>query len=73
LRRSHADLIAVNDVGRDDIAFGSDYNELILIDPHGQSTILERAPKLLIAKQLLDEVSKRLTGWKFNQLSLAVA
>ena len=62
LERAHADLIAVNDVGRDDIGFGSDYNELILIDSHGQSTLLEKAPKHLIARKLLDEVSRRLTA-----------
>jgi phosphopantothenoylcysteine decarboxylase/phosphopantothenate--cysteine ligase len=61
LRKAHADLIAVNDVGRRDIGFGSDYNELNLIDSRGQSILLERAPKHLIARQLLDEVSKRLT------------
>jgi len=62
LRRAKADLIAVNDVGRDDIGFGSDYNELILIDSHGQSTLFEKAPKQVIARQLLDGVSKRMTA-----------
>jgi phosphopantothenoylcysteine decarboxylase/phosphopantothenate--cysteine ligase len=62
LRRANADLIAVNDVGRDDIGFGSDYNELILIDSRGQSTLFEKAPKHVIARQLLDGVSKRLTA-----------
>lgn len=60
LKKAHADLIAVNDVGRNDIGFGSDYNELILIDSHAQSIMLKRASKRIIAKQLLDEVSKRL-------------
>jgi phosphopantothenoylcysteine decarboxylase/phosphopantothenate--cysteine ligase len=61
LRRANADLIAVNDVGRHDIGFGSEYNELILIDATGQTIHLERAPKRVIARQLLDEVSKRLS------------
>lgn len=60
LEKAGADLIAVNDVGRQDIGFGSDYNELLLIDSRRNVTVLKKAAKSVIAKQLLDEVSKRL-------------
>ena len=60
LRRSSADLIAFNDVGRGDIGFNSNYNELTLIDRDGKVLTLTRALKQVIAKQLLDEASKRL-------------
>ncbi len=60
LAKTGADLIAVNDVGRQDIGFGSDYNELIIIDSKRNVTVLKRAAKHVIAKQLLDEVSKKL-------------
>jgi len=60
LRKTSADLIAVNDIGRTDVGFNSDYNELILIDQAGKSVTLTRAPKRTIAKQLLDEASRRL-------------
>ncbi|MGO9643831.1 MAG: bifunctional phosphopantothenoylcysteine decarboxylase/phosphopantothenate--cysteine ligase CoaBC [Candidatus Bathyarchaeia archaeon] len=60
LQRTSADLIAVNDIGREDIGFNSDYNELTLVDRDSKTLILARAPKRIIAKQLLNEVSKRL-------------
>lgn len=60
LSRASADLIAVNDVGREDIGFGSEFNELTLIDTKRRITVLKKAPKRVIAKQLLDELAKRL-------------
>ncbi len=60
LQRTSADLIAVNDIGREDIGFNSDYNELTLVDRDGKTLTLPRAPKRIIAKQLLNEASKRL-------------
>lgn len=57
LKQASADLIAVNDVGRHDIGFGSDFNEMILVDAKGQSKMFPRRPKRVIAKKILDEVS----------------
>ncbi len=51
-----ADLIAVNDVGRADIGFGSDFNEVALVDAEGGVKVLPKSPKRVIAKQILDEV-----------------
>jgi phosphopantothenoylcysteine decarboxylase/phosphopantothenate--cysteine ligase len=61
LSRAKADIIAVNDVGRHDIGFNSDFNELTLIDLDRNIIALKRAPKPVIARQLLDEVSRRLS------------
>ena len=60
LRKASADLIGVNDVGREDIGFGSDFNEVILVDTRGRSKVLHRNTKRIIAKQILDEVSEKL-------------
>ncbi len=60
LKQASADLIAVNDIGRHDIGFGSDFNEVILVDTEGKARAIKRSPKRAIAKQILDEVSKRL-------------
>ena len=60
LQRTSADMIAVNDIGRGDIGFNSDYNELTLVDRDSKTLTLARAPKRIIAKQLLNEASKRL-------------
>ncbi len=61
LQKASADLIAVNDVGRRDIGFGSDFNEVTLIDVQGKAKVLQRNTKRVIAKQILDEVSEKLT------------
>ena len=60
LRKASADLIGVNDVGREDIGFGSDFNEVTLVDTRGRSKVLHRNTKRVIAKQILDEVSEKL-------------
>jgi phosphopantothenoylcysteine decarboxylase/phosphopantothenate--cysteine ligase len=60
LKTASANLIAVNDIGRSDIGFGSDYNEVILIDHKRQSKVLRRDTKRAIAKQLLNEISQQL-------------
>jgi phosphopantothenoylcysteine decarboxylase/phosphopantothenate--cysteine ligase len=64
LKQASADIIAVNDIGRSDIGFGSDFNEITLIDPEGARKVLPRSNKRTIAKQILDEVSKRLAPAK---------
>ncbi len=60
LKQASAELLATNDVGRTDIGFGSDYNEVTLINAKGESRIIERRTKREIAKQLLDAVSDNL-------------
>jgi len=64
LKQASANLIAVNDIGRSDIGFGSDFNEVTIIDPEGTRKVLPRSTKRTIAKQILNEVSKRLTPAK---------
>ena len=53
------DLIAANDVGRSDIGFNSDTNELELIWPNKQTT-LKKAEKSVIATQLLLAIKSEL-------------
>ncbi|HKM51526.1 MAG TPA: bifunctional phosphopantothenoylcysteine decarboxylase/phosphopantothenate--cysteine ligase CoaBC [Candidatus Bathyarchaeia archaeon] len=60
LKQASANLLATNDVGRTDIGFGSDYNEVTLINAKGENRIIERRTKREIAKQLLDAVSDNL-------------
>lgn len=60
LKKASADLIAVNNVGRDDIGFRSDFNEIILLDRQGKTRVLNRSPKRRIARIILDEVSRHL-------------
>ena len=54
LDTKHADLVVFNDVGRPDIGFESDDNEVTLVSRAGARTI-PKAPKRVIASAVLDE------------------
>ncbi len=54
LKRSDADLIVANDVGRKDIGFVSKYNEVYIIDKEKHITHVERNSKRYVASKILD-------------------
>jgi phosphopantothenoylcysteine decarboxylase/phosphopantothenate--cysteine ligase len=63
LTKMHAkdlDLIVVNDVGRDDIAMNSDFNEVTVIDETGVIDEIPRAPKHDIAAAILRDIHLKL-------------
>lgn len=60
LHAKNLDLIVVNDVGRDDIAMNSDFNEVIVIDETGVIDEIARAPKHEIAAAILRDIHARL-------------
>ncbi len=60
LESKNVDLVVYNDVGRDDIGFDADENEVVLIDRDGEQTIGKRA-KTAVAVAILDAV-ERLRG-----------
>jgi phosphopantothenoylcysteine decarboxylase/phosphopantothenate--cysteine ligase len=49
-----ADLIVVNDVGRSDIGFGADHNEVLLVPRGGPAETVARANKREIADRIWD-------------------
>lgn len=55
-----ADLIVANDVSDTSIGFDSDQNEVLIIARDGKSVKIARAPKIVVANRILDEVVKRL-------------
>jgi phosphopantothenoylcysteine decarboxylase/phosphopantothenate--cysteine ligase len=59
LADKHLDLVVFNDVSREDIAFDSPDNEVVLIGRDGERTV-GKAPKAEIASAILDEVEKLL-------------
>ncbi|MDG6961406.1 MAG: bifunctional phosphopantothenoylcysteine decarboxylase/phosphopantothenate--cysteine ligase CoaBC [Nitrososphaerota archaeon] len=59
-REVRADLVAANDVGREGVGFGSEDNEVVLVDPRGKSVSLPKARKSAIADRLLDSVVARI-------------
>lgn len=60
LERSGADLVVANDVGRKDIGFGSENNEVVLVQKGGEPRFLQKASKDEIAKQILDYIVSKL-------------
>ena len=52
--QSGADVTVYNDVSRPDIGFGSDDNEVTLVLPRSVYMNVEKAPKAVVAGQLLD-------------------
>lgn len=55
------DLVVYNDVGREDIGFDSDDNEVVLVGRNGDR-VLGKAPKSRIAAAILDEVEALVDG-----------
>lgn len=60
LAEKRADLIVANDVGRSDIGFGSDYNEVVVITHDDEPQLLARASKRELAATLMDRIEREL-------------
>ena len=54
------DFLVANDISRKDIGFSSDYNEVTILNMNGEIKILERADKVTIAAQILNEIFKEI-------------
>ena len=54
LARKRVDFLVANDVSRSDIGFASEHNEVVVYRRDGAPVRIERAPKSLIARALLD-------------------
>ena len=59
LIRKHLAMIVFNDISRSDIGFNSDYNEVVILTPLGETRV-ERAPKETIAEIILDHIAREL-------------
>lgn len=59
-KKKNLDLIAVNDVSKKDIGFGSDQNQITLIDANGKKTPLPILSKQEAANKVLDRVEELL-------------
>lgn len=59
LKRKKLDALVANDVSRDDIGFHTDDNEVTLFFKDGASLFLPKAPKSVIARQILTELYAR--------------
>ena len=57
----NVDLVVYNDVGRSDIGFDSEDNEIVLVSASGER-LVPKAPKAVIAGAILDEVERLLAA-----------
>ncbi|MCL4338548.1 bifunctional phosphopantothenoylcysteine decarboxylase/phosphopantothenate--cysteine ligase CoaBC [Patescibacteria group bacterium] len=56
LAQSGSDFIAVNDVGRKGVGFGTDTNEIILVSKRGKVVKIQKAEKSEVAQRLVSEI-----------------
>ena len=56
--KKNLDYIIANDISKKDIAFGSDDNEVYIIDKHDNIKKIDKSNKNNIARAIIDEISK---------------
>ena len=56
--KKNLDFIVANDISKKDIGFGSDDNEVYIIDKHDNIKKIDKSRKSNIAKAIVDEISK---------------
>lgn len=56
MKEKNLDLLVANDVSREGVGFGSDWNEVVLISREGKISQTERMSKLQISRRILDEI-----------------
>src|SRR5436309_12295596 len=62
LLRKNADLIVANDVADAMIGFDADQNEVLVIGRDGSAVKIEKAPKIVVANQILDLIRQKAEG-----------
>lgn len=50
------DFLIANDISRKDTGFGADDNEVVILDKNGEMTKLDKAPKMVIARKILEHI-----------------
>lgn len=60
LKKKHVDMLLANDVSKENIGFGYDTNELLILEPEKSPLTLPLAPKLELARQILLAVAKKI-------------
>lgn len=57
ISKKGCDYLIANDISRKDIGFGSDDNEVTILDKNGSITSLDKAPKTILARKILEHIS----------------
>ena len=58
INKKGCDFLVANDISRKDIGFGSDDNEVVLLDKNGGVERLEKASKSVIARKILEYINE---------------
>ena len=56
IEKKHLDYIVANDISKNDIGFGSDNNEVYIIDKNKNVRKIEKSSKESIAKEILNTI-----------------
>ena len=59
IAKKGCDYLIANDISRKDIGFSSDDNEVIIFDKNGKTTKIEKSPKTIIARKILENLYDR--------------
>jgi phosphopantothenoylcysteine decarboxylase/phosphopantothenate--cysteine ligase len=62
LKMKNLDMIVANDIKREDIAFDSDYNEVIVFNKKGSKLTIKKDKKEVIAEKILKEIKAYING-----------
>ncbi|MGN0030890.1 MAG: bifunctional phosphopantothenoylcysteine decarboxylase/phosphopantothenate--cysteine ligase CoaBC [Candidatus Gastranaerophilaceae bacterium] len=58
IAKKGCDYLIANDISRKDIGFGSEDNEVVILDKNGGMKRLEKASKSVIARQILENINE---------------
>jgi phosphopantothenoylcysteine decarboxylase/phosphopantothenate--cysteine ligase len=53
------DYLVANDISRKDIGFSTEDNEVVILDKAGGITYIEKAPKIVIARKILERINNK--------------
>lgn len=57
IAKKGCDFLIANDISRKDVGFGAEDNEVTILDKNGKETKLEKAPKSVIARKILEHIA----------------
>ena len=58
ITKKSCDYLVANDISRKDIGFGSDDNEVVILDKNGGMKRLEKSTKTVIARKILEYINE---------------
>lgn len=62
INKKGCDFLVANDISRKDIGFGADENEVVILNKNGTIKRIDKAPKTVIARKILEYISTAKEG-----------